>query len=115
MPIVTYQNYDGSMELDTSIQSEADEEACFSAIETHSPFDKFRMGSEFDKIGKGKTGTRIYVYDLKKWGLSDCVFKWRTGSGENIEDIESGKGGDITIHNERVRNRPGQTSTEVQF
>lgn len=111
VPIVTYQNFDGQMELDTELQSDAEAEAAFDAVETFSPFNKFRIGSEFDKIGNGKTGTRIFVYNLKTWGGSKCLFEWC--SGEQGEDGD--RMGDIMIQGKRIRSRNGQTSQMVTF
>lgn len=112
VPVVTYQNFDGQMELDTKLQSEAEAEAAFDALETFSPFNKFRIGSEFDKIGNGKTGTRIFVYNLKTWGGSKCLFEWHSG-GEQGEDGD--QMGDIMIQGKRIRSRNGQTSQMVTF
>lgn len=111
VPIVTYRNYEGSMELDTTLQSESDEETSFKAVEAHSPFNKFRIGSEFEKLGRGKTGTRIFVYNLKPWGSKPCLFSWESGDRDGEA---GGRKGDIIIQSKRIRMRSGQTSVSVK-
>ncbi|CAM6084749.1 unnamed protein product [Calypogeia fissa] len=102
VPIVTYRKVHGIMEMDLSVQSEAEGQACLEAVKRYSPYGEFEIGSLFEMIGNGdsKNGTHIFIYNLEKWG-SDYTLQWDTQ--------------DIIIRSKRVRTRPGQTRREISL
>lgn len=117
IPIVTYKRLpNGHMELDESIQSKEEEEICKNAISKHSPLrNDLSIGVQFAKIeSKGKTGTRIFVYNLDQWE-GECIFactsNHKEGTGPLVTRRQELK--DLQIRSQRVRARSGQTSLQV--
>ncbi|KAJ7558685.1 hypothetical protein O6H91_04G051200 [Diphasiastrum complanatum] len=104
VPVVTYHKQTGRMEYDLRAQTKEVARANEKAVMEHSPFDKYGIGHELSKFDSS-TGTRIYVYNLEKWGSEYCL-QWE-------DESSTSKIRDIKIRSRRVRTRPGQTSQEV--
>ncbi|BBN19872.1 MORC family CW-type zinc finger protein [Marchantia polymorpha subsp. ruderalis] len=110
VPIVTYRKVHGIMEMDLSVQTEEQGQACLQAVKTFSPFNEFEIGSFFDKIGEGKgNGTYILIYNLDRWG-KEYALQW---DDEDPTKYHTRRDRDITIRSKRVRARPSQTSKEI--
>lgn len=96
VPRVTWRRQaGGGVVVDLTVQSALEAEGNLAAICEHSPFDREKIANEFAKIERG---TRIFIYNLEKWG-TEYKLDWG--------------GDDIRIRRRKVRSRPGQTGDKV--